>query len=151
LPLERRGLLGSCTVTLVLYCRTTNASTAPRTPRRTCCPYAHVLIAVLRVTRSCELFPDEFDLHLLQDRAHRFRWRSLLTRVLGFPPSLTFLKAALPWIFLRAASAPAAKWGNRKTVCAGLPRPPAFTELWPGLFSMLAYRASSPIRKYLPP
>ena len=25
---------------LVFYCRTTSASTAPRTPRRTCCPYA---------------------------------------------------------------------------------------------------------------
>jgi len=51
---------------LVLYCRTTSASTAPRTPRRTCCPCAYVLITVLRVNRSCELFPDGFDIHLLQ-------------------------------------------------------------------------------------
>ena len=50
---------------LVFYCRTTSASTAPRTPRRTCCPYAYALITVLRVSRSCELFPDGFDLHLL--------------------------------------------------------------------------------------
>ena len=35
---------------LVSYCRTTSASTAPRTPRRTCCPYAYVLITVLRVS-----------------------------------------------------------------------------------------------------
>ena len=27
----------------MFYCRTTSASTAPRTPRRTCCPRAHVL------------------------------------------------------------------------------------------------------------
>ena len=51
---------------LVFYCRTTSASTAPRTPRRTCCPSAYVLITVLRVSRSCELFPDGFDIHLLQ-------------------------------------------------------------------------------------
>ena len=50
---------------LVLYCRTTSASTAPRTPRRTCCPYAYVLITVLRVSHSCEHFPDGLDLHLL--------------------------------------------------------------------------------------
>jgi len=31
-----------CEERLVFYCRTTSASTAPRTPRRTCCPYAHV-------------------------------------------------------------------------------------------------------------
>ena len=43
---------------LVFYCRTTSASTAPRTPRRTCCPYAYVLITVLRVSRSCELFQE---------------------------------------------------------------------------------------------
>ena len=51
---------------LVFYCQTTSASTAPRTPRRTCCPYAYVLITVLRVSRSCEHFPDGFDLHLLR-------------------------------------------------------------------------------------
>ena len=45
--------------------RTTSASTTPRAPRRTCCPYACVPITVLRASRSCELFPDEFDLHLL--------------------------------------------------------------------------------------
>ena len=28
---------------------------APRTPRRTCCPYAYVLITVRRVSRACEL------------------------------------------------------------------------------------------------
>ena len=50
----------------IFYCRATSASTAPRTPRRTCCPYASVLITVLRVSRSCELFPDGFDLHLRQ-------------------------------------------------------------------------------------
>ena len=33
---------------LVVYCRTTSASSAPRTARRTCCPYAYVLITVLR-------------------------------------------------------------------------------------------------------
>jgi len=49
---------------LVFYCRTTSASTAHRTPRRTCCPCAYVLITVLRVSRSCEPFPDGFDLHL---------------------------------------------------------------------------------------
>ena len=52
----------SCQERLVLHCRTT---TAPRTPRRTCCPYACVLITVLRVSRSCEIFPNGFDLHLL--------------------------------------------------------------------------------------
>ena len=41
---------------LVSYCRTTSASTAPRTPRRTCCPYAYVLTTVPRVSRSCEFF-----------------------------------------------------------------------------------------------
>ena len=34
---------------LIFYCRTTNASTAPRTPRKTCCPHAYVLVTVLRV------------------------------------------------------------------------------------------------------
>ena len=33
--------------------RTISPSTAPRTPRRTCCPYAYVLITVLCVSRSC--------------------------------------------------------------------------------------------------
>ena len=32
------------------HCRTTSASTAPRTPQGTCCPYAHVLINVPRVS-----------------------------------------------------------------------------------------------------
>ena len=50
---------------LVLHCRTTSASTALRTPRRTCCPCAYVLITMLRVSCSCEIFPDGFDLHLL--------------------------------------------------------------------------------------
>ena len=50
---------------LVFDCRTTSASTAPRTPRTTCCPYADVLSTVFRVSRSCGLFPDGFDLHLL--------------------------------------------------------------------------------------
>ena len=49
---------------LVFRCRTTSASTAPRTPRRTCCPYAYVLLTVTRVSRSCDLFLDGFDLHL---------------------------------------------------------------------------------------
>ena len=40
---------------LVFYRRTTRASTAPRTPRRTCCPYAYVLMTVPRVSRSCVL------------------------------------------------------------------------------------------------
>jgi hypothetical protein len=35
------------------------ATTALRTPRRTRCPYAYVLITVLRVSRSGELFSDE--------------------------------------------------------------------------------------------
>ena len=52
---------------LAFCCRTTSASTAPRTPRRTCCPYAYVLITVPRVSRSCEHFPDGFDLHLLRE------------------------------------------------------------------------------------
>ena len=51
---------------MVSYCRTTSASTAPRTPRITCCPDAYVLISVLRVSRSCELFPNGFDIYLLQ-------------------------------------------------------------------------------------
>jgi len=54
---------------LVFYCRTTSASTAPRTPRRTCCPYAYVLATVPRVSSSCENFPDGFDLHLLHKSA----------------------------------------------------------------------------------
>ena len=29
----------NCAERLLCYCRTTSASTAPRTPRRTCCPY----------------------------------------------------------------------------------------------------------------
>ena len=41
-----------CRGGLVFYCQTTIASTAPRRPRRTCCPYAYVLITVLRVSRS---------------------------------------------------------------------------------------------------
>ena len=48
-----------------IYCRTTSASTVPLTPRRTCCPCAYMLATVLRVSRSCELFPDALDLHLL--------------------------------------------------------------------------------------
>ena len=50
---------------LVIDCRTTSTSTAPGTPRRTCCFHAYVLITVLRVSRSCELFSDGFDLHPL--------------------------------------------------------------------------------------
>ena len=49
---------------LVSHCRTTNASTAPCTPRKTCFPYAYVLNTVLRVSRFCELFTDGFDLQL---------------------------------------------------------------------------------------
>ena len=51
---------------LVSYCRTTSASTAPCTSRRTCCPCAYVLVAVPRVSRSCELVVDGFDLHLIR-------------------------------------------------------------------------------------
>ena len=57
---------------LVFSCRTTSASTAPRTPRRTCCPYAYVLISVLCVSRSCELFSGGFNVHLLHSR--RYIW-----------------------------------------------------------------------------
>ena len=53
---------------LELYGRTTSASTAPRTLRSTCCPHAYVLVTVPRVSRSCEHFPDGFNLHLLQPR-----------------------------------------------------------------------------------
>jgi len=75
---------------LVFYCRTTSASTAPRTPRRTCCPYVHVLITVLRASRPCELFPDGFDLHLQRPRREgpsSARIFSVLVKT-GFP---------LPW------------------------------------------------------
>jgi len=58
LPRARCCFLVSSRERLVFYCRTTSASTAPGTPRRTCCPYAYVLITVLRVSHSCELFPD---------------------------------------------------------------------------------------------
>ena len=63
---------------LVWYCRTTSANTALRTPRRTCCPFADVLITVPRVSRSCERFPDGFDLHLLQSVSgiHTLAWLS---------------------------------------------------------------------------
>ena len=50
---SRNGRIACTTCTperLVVYCRTTSASTAPRTPRRTCCPYACVLITVLLVS-----------------------------------------------------------------------------------------------------
>jgi len=67
---------------LEFYCRRTSASTAPRTPRRACCPYAYVLITVLRVSRSCEHFPDGFDLHLLQ-----LEWDSCFTRAQYEPAS----------------------------------------------------------------
>ena len=49
----------------VFYRLTTSASTALRTPRRTCCPDANVLITVPRVSRSCGLLPGGFDLHVL--------------------------------------------------------------------------------------
>ena len=61
--IEREGL--------VFYCRTTSASTAPCTSRKMCCHperYAAlriVLVTVPRVSRSCEHFPDGFDLHPL--------------------------------------------------------------------------------------
>jgi len=54
---------------LAFHCRTTSTSNALCTPRRTCCPFADVLITVPRVSRSCELFSDGFDLHLLRDPA----------------------------------------------------------------------------------
>ena len=71
-----RSLCLSSSERLVFYCRTTSASTAPRTPRRTCCPYAYVLITVLRVSRSCELFPDGSDLHLLHPHPRPFTLRT---------------------------------------------------------------------------
>ena len=40
---------------LVFYGQATSAITAPRTPRRTCCPHAYV-----------RKLPDGFNLHLLQ-------------------------------------------------------------------------------------
>jgi len=58
---EKRGQRDWC-----FFCQTISASTAPRTSRRTCCPYAYVLVTVLRVSRSCEHFPDGFDFHLLR-------------------------------------------------------------------------------------
>ena len=51
----------------VIHRRTTSASTAPRTPRRTCCSDAYVLNTVPRFSRSCEHFPEGFELHLLHD------------------------------------------------------------------------------------
>ena len=65
-PVTNKALPAKIVERLIFYCRTTNASTALRTPRRTCCPHAHELITVLRVSRSCELLPDGFDLHLLR-------------------------------------------------------------------------------------
>ena len=38
----------------------------------TCCPYAYVQITVPRVSRSCERFPDGFDLHLLHAGVYFF-------------------------------------------------------------------------------
>ena len=55
---------------LVFNCRTTSASTAPCTSRGLCC-LTHcaalriVIITVPHVSRSCEHFPDGFDLHHL--------------------------------------------------------------------------------------
>ena len=43
----------------ILYCRTTSASTAPRTSRRKCCHCASYCAAL------ASIFPDGFDLHLL--------------------------------------------------------------------------------------
>ena len=37
-----------------------NQRITPGKPRRTCCPYACVIITVVRVSRPCELFPDGF-------------------------------------------------------------------------------------------
>ena len=70
---DRRSPTGDCygslairdTERLVLYCRTSSASTAPRTLRRTGYPFAYVLINVLRVSHSCQFFADGSDLHLL--------------------------------------------------------------------------------------
>jgi len=42
----------TCLEGLVFYCPTTSAGTAPRTPRRACCPYASVLVTLLGVSRS---------------------------------------------------------------------------------------------------
>ena len=78
-PRDEQELTG-----LVCYCRTTSASTAPCTPRRTCCPYAYVLVTVLRVSRSCELFQEGFDLHLLQQEPNPLHfWPQLLHRATG--------------------------------------------------------------------
>ena len=71
---------------LAFHCRTTSASTAPRTPRRTCCPYAYVLITVLCVSRSCELFPDGFDLHLLHGDINMLLDEAVMVTT-GVPPS----------------------------------------------------------------
>ena len=66
---------------LVFYCRTTSASTAPCTSRRMCCP-TYCASCCARVSRSCEHFPDGFDLHLLQaalNMPHRWSDRSALS------------------------------------------------------------------------
>jgi len=44
---------------LVSYCRTTRASTAPRTPQRTCCPHASVLATVVQQVGGFESFVPE--------------------------------------------------------------------------------------------
>ena len=62
-PSQRETTPRRCAERLVFYCRTTSASTTPCTSRRMCCP-THCA-TVPRVSRSCEHFPDGFDLHLL--------------------------------------------------------------------------------------
>ena len=54
---------------LVFYCRTTSASTAPCTSRRTCCPYAYVLITVLDVVPARDM---------PRDRQHPSTYSSLI-------------------------------------------------------------------------
>ena len=66
---------------LVFYCKTNSAITALHMPLRTRCPYAYVLITVLRVSRSCEFFfPDGFDLHLLPSWGEAMRHRGATPR-----------------------------------------------------------------------
>ena len=62
-------MLGNFPQRLVLYCRTTSASTHLAHPGG-CAALRIVLVTVPRVSRSYGHFPDEFNLHLLQLSAY---------------------------------------------------------------------------------
>ena len=85
---------------LVFYCRTTSASTAPCTPRRPCCTYAYVLITVLRVSRSCELFEGDAACHariVLPACRLQYRGTSLIRNCPSLGPYGRPLPRALWW------------------------------------------------------